>query len=63
MRKERLDGLYLMLLGCVVLLLLGGAGAKTSGAAMQDFKVLYYPARCLLQHCDPYNETERGSRL
>lgn len=56
MTKARLDSLYLMLLGCMVFVLLGGAGAKTSGAAMQDFKVLYYPARCLLQHCDPYNE-------
>ncbi len=58
MTKTRLDSLYLMLLGCVVFMLLGGAGAKTSSAAFQDFKVLYYPARCLLQHCDPYDETQ-----
>jgi Protein of unknown function (DUF2029). len=58
MTKQRLDGLYIMILGCVVFLFLGGAGAKTSSAAMQDFKVLYYPAKCLLQHCDPYNEFE-----
>jgi len=25
---------------------------------MQDFKVVYYPARCLLQHGDPYQESE-----
>ena len=56
MTKTRLDSLYLILLGCVIFVSLGGAGVKTSAAAMQDFKVLYYPARCLLQGCDPYNE-------
>jgi hypothetical protein len=58
MTKARLDGLYLLLLGSVVFLLLGVAGERTSRVAMQDFKVVYYPAQCLLQHCDPYNERE-----
>lgn len=57
MTKARLDGLYLLLLGSLVLLLLGGAGEIRSRVTMQDFKVVYYPARCLIQHCDPYNES------
>jgi hypothetical protein len=23
-----------------------------------DFRAIYYPTRCLIQHCDPYNEVE-----
>jgi hypothetical protein len=56
--KARLDGLYLMLLGSAVFLSLGALLASTSPIKMVDFRVLYYPARCLMQHCDPYNETE-----
>ncbi|HVU48317.1 MAG TPA: hypothetical protein VHD85_19465 [Terracidiphilus sp.] len=29
-----------------------------SSTPMIDFKVLYYPARCLIQHHDPYQENE-----
>jgi hypothetical protein len=56
--KARLDGLYLMLLGSAVFLSLGALLATTSPIEMVDFRVLYYPARCLMQHCDPYNESE-----
>ena len=49
------DGLYLMLLGSLAFLLLGTVLAYTSGIEMVDFRVLYYPARCLLHHGDPYN--------
>jgi hypothetical protein len=58
MTKGRLDGLYMLLLGCVVFVLLGVATEIGSHVAVTDFKVLYYPARCLLQHCDPYNESD-----
>jgi hypothetical protein len=58
MTNARRDGLYLLLLGSLVFLLLGTVLARTAPAAMVDFKVLYYPARCLLQHGDPYNENE-----
>ena len=58
MTRARLDGLYLLLLGSLVFLFLGAVEEKSSNVAMQDFKVVYYPARCLLQHCDPYNESE-----
>ena len=55
---KRLDGLYLMLLGSAIFLLLGIALENTSSVPMVDFKVVYYPARCLIQHCDPYIESE-----
>jgi hypothetical protein len=58
MTKARLDGLYLLLLGSVAFLLLGTAVATTSSVEMVDFRVLYYPARCLIHHGDPYNEGE-----
>ncbi len=58
MTKERLDGLYMLALGCVVFFSLGAILASTSPIQMVDFRVLYYPARCLVQHCDPYNEGE-----
>jgi hypothetical protein len=47
-----------MLLGSAVFLSLGALLAITSPIDMVDFRVLYYPARCLTHHCDPYNENE-----
>ena len=58
MTNARLDGLYLLLLGSLVFVLLGAALEYSSPVAMVDFRVVYYPARCLIQHCDPYNESE-----
>lgn len=59
MKKARLDGLWLLLLGgSVVLLLTGFLLTSSSPAVMQDFRVVYFPARCLIQHCDPYNESQ-----
>lgn len=58
MTKPRTDGLYLFLLGSVAFILFGTVLANTSPVAMGDFRALYYPARCLLQHGDPYMESE-----
>jgi hypothetical protein len=58
MTKTRLDGLYLLLLGSMVFLLLGAALENVSRAPMLDFRLLYYPARCLIQHGDPYKESD-----
>lgn len=58
MTKARLDGLIFLLLGSAVFVLLGTALSSASLGAMVDFRGLYYPARCLIQHCDPYNESE-----
>ena len=56
MTGARLDSLYLVLLGSVAFLFLGMLAENVNAASMVDFRVLYYPARCLIQHCDPYNE-------
>ena len=58
MTKARLDGLYMLLLGSVAFLLLGIAMESAAKSPLADFKALYYPARCLLQHADPYSESE-----
>jgi Glycosyltransferase family 87 len=58
MTKARRDGLYLMLIGCAVFLFLGIALERLSPASMIDFKVHYFGARCLLEHCDPYKQSD-----
>jgi hypothetical protein len=60
MTKARLDGLYLLMVGSVALFLLGSVLSilNASSVAMIDFRAMYYPARCLMQHCDPYTESE-----
>jgi hypothetical protein len=58
MTRARLDGLYFLLLGSLVFLLLGVILENASPVPMVDFRVLYYPAHCLIQHGDPYNERD-----
>ena len=58
MKKARLDGLYLLLLGSLVFLLLGTALERTFSVPMVDFKPVYFAARCLIQNRDPYMESE-----
>ena len=57
-RKARADGLYLLLLGSAVFLFLGAALERNSPHAMNDFKGPYYCTRCVLQHCDPYKQSD-----
>jgi hypothetical protein len=56
--KARTDGLLLVLLGSLVFVLLGCALEAASPGTMGDFRIQYYPARCLLHHGDPYNEAD-----
>ncbi len=58
MTEARLDGLRFLLLGCLTFILLGAAWENAARAPMLDFRALYYPARCLMRHCDPYKESE-----
>src|ERR1700733_3634709 len=58
MTKARMDGIYLLSLGCIVFALLGSALESASTVSMTDFRAYYYSARCLLQNHDPYNERE-----
>ena len=56
MNRRRSDGLIFAMLGAVVFLGIGIAWRHVSAIEMGDFKVVYYSARCLLAHGDPYNE-------
>jgi hypothetical protein len=58
MTKARLDGLYFLFLGSLAFILLGAALENAAPAPMVDFRLLYYPARCLIQHGDPYMESD-----
>jgi hypothetical protein len=58
MTKARLDGLYLLLLGALVFILLGVVMENAASSPLADFRGLYYPTQCLLQHCDPYSQTD-----
>lgn len=57
--RRQIDGLCLVFLGATIpLMLMGYLFAADSSAAIQDFISDYYSARCLMQGCDPYQETQ-----
>jgi hypothetical protein len=58
--RARRDGLYLLLLGSAIFVALGAALERGSPFAAMDFKVVYASARCVLEHCDPYNASDLG---
>ncbi len=61
MTKARRDGLYFVLLGCAIFLLVGTALEQAAPVKTVDFRVIYYSARCLLDHRDPYNPSDLDS--
>ena len=54
MKRERVDGLYLLILGSLVFLLLGGVLENVAPAPMSDFNAIYYGARCVTHGANPY---------
>jgi hypothetical protein len=58
MPRRRSDGLIFVMLGALAFLVIGIAWRHLSAIEMGDFKVVYYSARCLLAHGDPYNEQD-----
>jgi hypothetical protein len=58
MTRARLDGLYLLLLGAAAFSLLSVVLQSAAPVPLTDFRALYYPSRCLLQHHDPYMQSE-----
>jgi len=56
MTKERLDGVYLLLLGGAVFLLFGVLLENIAPAPMSDFKAIYYSARAVIHHSNPYGD-------
>jgi hypothetical protein len=58
MKKERRNPLLCLLLCIMIFVAFGSDLERTSPDGMANFKAVYYGARCLLQHHDPYNESE-----
>jgi hypothetical protein len=58
MTRNRLDGLQIVLLGGVLMFLIGAIIARVNSYGMSDFIQSYYAPRCLMQHCDPYQESQ-----
>src|SRR5579863_1982004 len=58
MTKARADGLLLLSLGSVLFVAFGIVLEASSPATMGDFRMQYFPARCTLEHGDPYNEND-----
>ena len=56
--NARSDGLLLLVLGSIVFVLLGVALQGAVPSKNVDFRVVYYPARCLLQNQDPYDPSQ-----
>lgn len=56
--KARKDGLLFLFLGCAVFLLMGTALEMAAPVSTVDFRIVYYSARCLLDHRDPYNSND-----
>ena len=58
MTRTRWTALACISLSCVLSALWGLSAFRTSSNLMIDFKGVYYHARCLLQHGDPYKPGE-----
>jgi len=56
--RQKRDGFYLLILGAAVFLFFGFALQQVASDSREDFRAVVYGSRCLLHHCDPYNETE-----
>jgi hypothetical protein len=58
MTKSRWIGLLWLFLSSWIFIQWGSMIERTAPGGMADFKAVYYGARCLLQHTDPYNQNE-----
>lgn len=58
MTRARFDGLLLFWFGSVLFVVMGVVGVRTSPISMVDLRGYYYGAQCLLQHSDPYKQSE-----
>lgn len=58
MTRTRRIGLFWLLFSSIFFIAWGTALERTSPGGMIDFKAVYYGARCLMQHSDPYIEGE-----
>ena len=57
-QRARRNALVLILLSSGLSVLWGSFLAHSSAGGLADFKAVYYGARCLIHHADPYKDTE-----
>jgi hypothetical protein len=58
MTRARLDGMLLLLFGAMLFVLSACMCERTSPTSMADFKPFCFASRCLLQHRDPYSQSQ-----
>jgi hypothetical protein len=58
MKRTRRIGLLWLLLSSAVFIVWGSAMMRNPPGRLVDFKAVYYGARCLIQHSDPYRQSE-----
>lgn len=58
MTRTRRIGLLWLLLSSGVFIVWGSAMVRHWPSGLADFKALYYGARCLIQHSDPYKQSK-----
>ncbi len=56
--NERRDGLYLVLIGSLVFILLGVVLERAVPAPLADFRTIYYPSQALIEQRDPFKPSE-----
>lgn len=56
--RARLDGLHLLLLGAFIFIAMGLLADFIIPMPLPDFMIVYYGARCLVQHHDPYQVSQ-----
>jgi hypothetical protein len=56
--KDRRDGVYLFLLGSLLFVFAGVAVERLNYSGMIDFREYYFGARCLMEHHDPYKQSD-----
>ncbi len=58
MTRARADGLTFLMLGAITFLSFGAIMLRLPKEPMLDFHLAYCSAQCLLQHCDPYKQSD-----
>ncbi|HEV2473093.1 MAG TPA: hypothetical protein VGS41_10530, partial [Chthonomonadales bacterium] len=58
MTSSRRIGLLFLLLCSGLSIVWGTAAQRNAPGGILDFQAVYYGARCLLHHCDPYSESQ-----
>ena len=58
MKRDRLDGLQIVIGGALLAFAMSAILAIANPYGMSDFKQFYYASRCLIEHHDPYQQSQ-----